>query len=301
MARGLLDSAALVALAPAHFTPARLRLPRLAPLRRTSCRTAALALVVAALPLAGCGSDADGRGRASDGDASRADAQPPVIPEPDGPYREGPVAGGGTIGGVVVFRGDLPAAPRPDGADAECASRARQAPAQHRTGDRLGGAIVWLADARTGKPLPLERRYEMSLVGCDYAPRVQAVLAGGTLNVLNEDAIDHRTTLVRQASRDTTDDIPQFLPGQLVPVRDALARPGLVEVACTKHPWSRAWLAVFDHPYHDLTATDGAFSLDQVPPGEYTLMAWHAALGRVEQRVTVPAGGTATVEVRFGK
>jgi hypothetical protein len=302
MARGLLDSAAHDRNRPAHFTPARLRFPRHAPLRRTFRRTVALALLVAAAPLAGCGSDADGRDRASNGDVARVDAQPPVIPDPASPYREAQVAGGGTITGVAVFRGDLPDASRaPDGADAECTSRARQAPSPRRTGDRLGDAVVWLADARTGKPLPLERRYAMSIAGCDYAPRVQAVLAGGTLNVLNEDAVDHRTTLVRQASRETTDDIPQFLPGQIVPVRDALARTGLVEVACAKHPWSRAWVAVFDHPYHDITSTDGAFALDQVPPGDYTLMAWHAALGRVEQKVTVAAGGTVSVEVRFEK
>ena len=227
------------------------------------------------------------------------DAQPAVIPAPSAPYREAPVANGGTITGVAVFAGDLPAPPPlPGGAgDAECASRAR-AP-QRRTGDRLGEAVVWLADARTGKALPLERRYTMTLADCDYAPRVQAVLAGGTLNVLNEESLEHRTTLVRQASREKADDIRQFLPGQLVPVRAALDRTGLVEVSCARHPVSRAWVAVFDHPYHDVTATDGAFSLDAVPPGDYTVMAWHAALGRIERKVSVPAGGAVSVELRF--
>ena len=285
-----------MALAPAHFTPARLLFPRLAPPRRIQ-RALILALL-ATPPLAGCGSDAAGRDRSSNGDVSRADAQPPVIPAPGTPYREAPVVNGGAIAGVVAFRGDLPAGPQRQGeAAAECASR--PGPVQRRTGDRVGDAIVWLADARTGKPLPLERRYAMTISGCDYAPRVQATLAGGTLNVLSEDPVAHRTSLVRQDSRETTDEIDQFLPGQLVPVRDALERPGLVEVSCERHPWSRAWVAVFDHPYHAISAADGAFSLDQVPPGDYTLMAWHASLGRMEQKVSVPAGGMVSVELRF--
>lgn len=282
---------------PAHFTPERLPSSRLAPPGRSFFPPIAivLALLVSALP--GCSRDADGRSRAANGDVARADQQPPVIPRPGEPYREVPVTDGGTISGIVTHRGDLPAvAEAPAGS--ECAAVPRRA--ERRIGDRLGETVVWLADARAGKALPLERRYAMAIAGCAYAPRVQAALAGGTLNVLSEEAIEHRTALVRQASRDTTDVVAQFLPGQLVPVRDALTRTGLVEVACEKHPWARAWLAVFDHPYHDITQADGAFALEQVPPGEYTLMAWHPRAGRTEQRVTVTAGGMATVEVRFG-
>jgi hypothetical protein len=283
---------------PAHFTPDRLPSSRLAPPGRSISPTIAIALALLVSALPACSRDADGRSRASNGDVERADRQPPVIPPASEPYREVPVPDGGTVSGVVTHRGDLPAAAEaPSGS--ECAAVPRRA--ERRTGDRLGETVVWLADARAGKALPLERRYAMAIAGCAYTPRVQAALAGGTLNVLSEEAIEHRTALVRQASRDTTDVVAQFLPGQLVPVRDALTRPGLVEVACAKHPWARAWVAVFDHPYHDITGADGAFSLEQVPPGEYTLMAWHPRLGRTERKVTVTAGGTATVEVGFGK
>ena len=283
---------------PAHFTPDRLLSSRLTPPGRPILPTTALVLALLVSTLPACSRDADGRSRASNGEVERADRQPPVIPRPSEPYREVPVTDGGTISGVVTHRGDLPAAAEPP-AGSECAGAPRRA--ERRTGDRVGETVVWLADARAGKALPLERRYAMAIAGCAYTPRVQAALAGGTLNVLSEEAIEHRTALVRQSSRDTADVVGQFLPGQLVPVRDALARPGMVEVGCAHHPWARAWLAVFDHPYHDITPADGTFSLEQVPPGEYTLMAWHPRLGRTEQKVTVTAGGVATVEVAFGK
>ena len=251
-------------------------------------------MLLSAAPLAGCGEG--GGSRASNGDVSRADSQPAVIPAAREPYREVPVPLGGTVGGVVVLDGELPADAAPSGAS-DCTARPRAVP--RRTGNRLGGAVVWLADVRAGKALPLERRYALTIANCEYAPRVQAVLAGGTLNVLSEEEVPHRTSLVRQASRDTTDVVRQFLAGQLVPVRDAIAQAGLVEVACERHGWSRAWVAVFDHPYHAVTGADGAFSLPQVPPGDYTLMAWHPGLGRSEQRVTITGGGTATVELRL--
>ncbi|HET9865973.1 MAG TPA: carboxypeptidase-like regulatory domain-containing protein, partial [Nitrospira sp.] len=55
-----------------------------------------------------------------------------------------------------------------------------------------------------------------------------------------------------------------------------------------------------DHPYYQLTANDGRFSLTDVPPGDYTLMAWHPGVGVIlEKKVTVPAKGTAQVDYVF--
>ena len=63
--------------------------------------------------------------------------------------------------------------------------------------------------------------------------------------------------------------------GQAVASERLAKRPALVEVRCTHHPWMRAYMAVFDHPYFAVTRKDGGFTIDSLPPGTYTMMVWH--------------------------
>lgn len=166
-------------------------------------------------------------------------------------------------------------------------------------GGRLAGAVVWLAGVRSGKRLPLARRYEMNIESCRMSPRTQAVFVGGTLNVHNSDRLQHRTRFVRQGTREPVAIVPYSDEGQLVPVTAALERPGVVEARCDLHPWGRAWVAVFDQPYFAVTAGDGSFTLDSVPPGKYTLLAWHPRLGVVRDTVRVRGGGESRVTLRM--
>lgn len=45
-----------------------------------------------------------------------------------------------------------------------------------------------------------------------------------------------------------------------------------------------------DNPYFAITQAGGTFSLRDVPPGDYTSVAWHPGVGTMtEKKVTVPA------------
>ncbi len=60
------------------------------------------------------------------------------------------------------------------------------------------------------------------------------------------------------------------------PVRRRIDRTGLVELANDlAADMGRAYLLVRDDPYAAVTAADGSFAIDAVPPGEYDLVAWH--------------------------
>jgi hypothetical protein len=71
-------------------------------------------------------------------------------------------------------------------------------------------------------------------------------------------------------------------------------------VTCDIHGWMRGAIAVFDHPFFDVSSQDGSFSIDALPAGDYVIEAWHETLGTREQTVTVTAGGTAEVSFVFG-
>jgi hypothetical protein len=82
----------------------------------------------------------------------------------------------------------------------------------------------------------------------------------------------------------------------------------MVPFKCDVHGWMNAYVGVLDHPYFATTDKDGKFELKSLPPGTYTIEAWHEKLGTATQSVTlgpkdskevnftfkVPAGTTAT-------
>jgi hypothetical protein len=73
----------------------------------------------------------------------------------------------------------------------------------------------------------------------------------------------------------------------------------MVPFKCDVHGWMNAYVGVLDHPYFATTGMDGKFSLKTLPPGTYTIEAWHEKLGTQEQKVTIGAKETKEVSFTF--
>ena len=206
----------------------------------------------------------------------------------------------GSVRGTVEIEGTLPpdSVVRPISDQEVCGDSLVDVSVNH-DGARLEGAVVWLSGVRSGKRLPLSRRFDMSIESCRMLPRTQAALVGGTLNVSNADRAQHRMRFVRQGTREPVAFAPYSDEGQVIPVTTALAKPGLVEARCDLHPWGRAWVAVFDQPYFAVTGRDGSFALDSVPPGKYTLVAWHPRLGLTRDTLRVVSNGESAMVLRL--
>jgi hypothetical protein len=217
-------------------------------------------------------------------------------------YEPGEVDDGGTIRGIVELTGSPPADTVIHAvSDQPVCGDTFSLPLFESDGHGLGGAVVWLADARRGKPLPVERRYTLTNERCLLVPRVQGVVAGGTLNVRSIDAAVHRNRFLRAGTDSVLAKIQLNDEGQVVPVEQVLSIPGELEVRCDQHPWTRAWLMVFDHPYFTTTTPDGAFRIDSIPPGEYQLVVWHPRLGTKEESVKVEDGRERDVRIKLGQ
>ena len=185
------------------------------------------------------------------------------------------------------------------GIDLDVCGRAFVDTTVRRLGDRLGDVVVWLADARSGKPVSLSRRFELQHARCRLRPRVQAVIARGTLNLRSRDRAVHPTRFIRSEGGETIAVVTEHDDGQVIPLEDLLEHPGRIEVRCDLHPWTRAWLFAFDHPYYTISGRRGEFALDSIPLGRYRLVAWHERYGMIEQGVVVSADSTTTVALRF--
>ena len=77
-------------------------------------------------------------------------------------------------------------------------------------------------------------------------------------------------------------------------------KTGLMEISCDCHPWMQAFVYVFDQPYVAVTDEKGVFVMKDVPPGTYTIEAWHEALGNVElAAIKVEGGKTSKIKVTY--
>lgn len=266
---------------------------------RSNTRLVALLPLAASLVLSiGCSrGDDPAYAKSANGSGPRAT----VIEVPSQPYQAVSVSGGATLAGVVSYTGaplaDSIATPARDQAVCGETVTVRTLRLQD---DNLAEVVVWLTDARTGRPLPVSRRFELVLRGCAFEPHVQAVVTGGTLNVRNEDDVIYRSHAADTRTGETVTELPFTGPGQVIPLDRQLAAPALLEVKSTSHPWMRAWVAAFDHPYFAVTDEGGRFTIAGVPPGSYTLKAWHPALGVTTHPVTIGAEG-ASVSIKFGE
>ena len=233
----------------------------------------------------------EGEKGTSNGDLARsAQAAPPIIAPLATPYREVPVVAGGAISGTITVDGAMPAPRdlRVTSDEAVCGEAVDESLVS--TGGGLPDAVVWLEGVAAGKPRARLRRYEVNQMRCALEPRLQAVEAGGAINVHSHDPITHRTRFIAQPAGSVLSVVREVDAGQVVPDEKSTARAGLVEIRCEQHPWTQGWLAVFDHPYFAVTGADGTFLLEDVPPGTYTLVVWHERGERSTQRVTVAAG-----------
>ena len=76
-------------------------------------------------------------------------------------------------------------------------------------------------------------------------------------------------------------------------------RSQYVAINCEAHNFMFGFIMAPTHPYAVVVGDDGSYSLDGVPPGTYTLKAWHPTLGLQETEVTVAAQGAATADFVF--
>jgi hypothetical protein len=250
--------------------------------------------------VANCGGDPHGTAQAR---VSAHRMAAGAIELPSAAYRPVPLTSVGTIVGTVQLDGEVGDSAVITTVDREvCGTAIPDSSIVHR-GNGLANVVVWLSDVTQGKPLPIERRTEIVNVDCQLEPRVQAVVAGTTVNVRNEDRLAHTTRFVRAGGAgagDTLAIVPLTDDGQVVPNEHIASKAGMIAVTCAQHPWTRGFVAVFESPYFAVTDESGMFRLDSVPPGKYHLVAWHErGKAQVQQDIEVRPQVESRAEIKM--
>jgi hypothetical protein len=148
---------------------------------------------------------------------------------------------------------------------------------------------TYVPDAPTG-PVVLTQH------GCRFEPRVIGVRVGQPLIIANDDNTLHDVHGTPAVN-------PQFNIGQPIAgmrVTRMFTLPEvMVPISSDIHPWMKAFVAVVPHSLFAVTQFDGVFTISGVPPGRYTVEAWHETLGTSTAQVAVAARQPATVSFAF--
>ncbi|MEW6213226.1 MAG: hypothetical protein AB1631_33325 [Acidobacteriota bacterium] len=197
----------------------------------------------------------------------------------------------GTISGVIKFDGAPPDRKRIDmGADPNCAATPGEKLTEEVvvTDGKLANVFVYLTGGPVeqfsfptpSEPVILDQR------GCHYDPHVLGLMTRQTLKILNSDQAAHNIHPYPKNNREWNESQP---PGS-APKEKTFDRPEtLIPVKCNQHPWMKASVGVLAHPCFAVSAKDGAYTIKNVPPGKYTLIAWHETMGEQKMEITVAA------------
>lgn len=231
---------------------------------------------------------------------TRQAAPPDKKPSPQ--YFKVDAASAGTVRGHVRFDGKPPAAKRIS-MDTEEACEALHKTAVYdealspANDGSLPNTFVYVKRGLEGKVFPpaaaaavLDQR------GCQFVPRVVALRTGQTLTVKNSDPVSHNIHPMPKENRDWNQQQPPDSPD----LHRRFARPEvMIPVKCNVHGWMRTYIAVLEHPYFAVTGRNGDFKFDPLPPGKYTIAAWHESLGEITQEITVLPKAEADVKFAF--
>lgn len=141
--------------------------------------------------------------------------------------------------------------------------------------------------------LAKEPKVVLDQIDCEFVPYSIAAMKGQKVEFKSSDPVGHNARYSGFSAGAQNIALPP--KGTVDKVLTPEKRPYTVN--CDIHPWMNAWIMVFDHPYFDVTDTDGSFEITGVPPGTQKIVLWQEAVGYVEgkaagREITVKAGET---------
>ena len=157
--------------------------------------------------------------------------------------------------------------------------------------------IVYIEKA-DGSFKPPSKNPEMNQKNLTFVPHVLPVLAGTTVNFLNNDDVLHNVFSPDACTGKFN--LGSWKKGMVK--THTYDKVGCNSVLlCNVHPEMEAYVMVLQNPYFAVTDKDGAFTIKNVPPGTYTIKVWNEKLKAASQEITVKSGGKSDVVFNLAK
>jgi plastocyanin len=147
----------------------------------------------------------------------------------------------------------------------------------------LEDTVVYLKDVKGSYP---PRSAALDQKGMRFVPHIAIITPGSTVKFLNHDNVVHNVYSLDGERYD----LGYFKQDEERTY--TFEKPGVYAQRCRIHPEMLGYVFVGQNPYAAAVDRKGAYEIDDVPPGKYTLAVWNAKLAAPEKTVTVTAGGT---------
>jgi plastocyanin len=135
----------------------------------------------------------------------------------------------------------------------------------------------------------------MDQVDKQFVPYVKPVFVGSRVRFPNSDHIRHQVYSFSPAKKF---ELPLYAGTDAPPI--VFEKPGVVVLGCNIHDWMIGYIYVSETPFFAKTESHGTASIDELPPGEYSVRIWHPSMEKAEQttlrRVTLTAAAPAILE-----
>jgi hypothetical protein len=209
------------------------------------------------------------------------------------------------IKGVVNYESDPPRPRRiRTDADPKCAEMHADEPLTTEDvlvndNGTLRNVFVYIKSGLEGKTFePPKEPVVLDQKACRYSPRVFGMQARQPLLIRNSDDTLHNVHAVPSVPGNREFNIGQ--PVKNMETTRTFTNPEImIRFKCDVHPWMGAYLGVLNHPFFDTTGETGAFSLKNLPAGDYEIEAWHERFGTQTQTVKIAEGETKEITFTF--
>ncbi|SRR5579872_537274 len=215
-------------------------------------------------------------------------------------------AGGGSITGSVKISGTAPHMKGIDmSKDPYCVKQHESNPAKMENvvvgdGDGLENVVLYISQGLTGNEASAVASTEPTFdqKGCMYIPHVLAVNPDQKFKVITSDQTTHNIHPLPSPGAGNIGWNKSQPPGA-PPIETSWKNQEVaISVKCNIHPWMHGWHVVVKGPYAT-SDSKGSYTIENVPPGSYTVTAWQEDLGTQTAKVTVAGGQAAKADFTF--
>jgi len=250
--------------------------------RKSVIFVSGLSLVLGLALLAGCGKKGEEQPAAS----TAAPAATPIDP-----------ATAASINGTVKLDGAAPKAAKIDMSQDPACKGTNTAENVVAENGNLSNVFVFVKDGLGTRTFDIPKdAIKLDQSGCRYHPHVLGAMAGQTITIVNSDPTTHNIHPTPKDNREWN----ESQPPQSAPLEKTFAREEvMLPVKCNQHPWMRMFINVTKSPFYAVTGPDGKFEIKGLPPGDYTIAFVHEKLGEKDEKITLAAKDSKTLDEKF--
>ena len=206
---------------------------------------------------------------------------------------------GGTISGKVTYEGTPAKAKTIDMSKEPSCVKQHATPVTTESvvtgpNNSLENVVVYISAGAPDESAPSQSA-KFDQKGCQYIPHVLAFQVNQPLEIANDDQTSHNIHPRPTINREWNKSQPPGSPPDI----EKYDKPEFIPVKCNIHPWMSGEFAVLKNSHYAISSGGGGFCLPNLPPGKYTVTAWHESYGDQSMEVTIAGAETKTVNFVF--